>query len=164
MVSNICRNCKWSKNDVLWQNYLFSRFQKISHNIFDHSVRYCWLHALKKPYFLDAPSHLHMRSCPSVRLSILSICPSVPCFFFRRCKVRKLGASCAVYPALLLALPLTILFQWPLWVHLQQEMFLHRWIQNLKSNYLNAIITSPYTSVASMNGITLLYTLTRILE
>ena len=34
--------------------------------------------------FLDAPSHLYMRSCLSVRLSVCSsVCPSVPCFFRR---------------------------------------------------------------------------------
>ena len=42
--------------------------------------------------FLLIPSHLYKRSCPSVG-------PSVPCYF-RRWKVRILGASCAVYPAL----------------------------------------------------------------
>ena len=57
--------------------------------------------------FLDAPSHLYMRSCPSVRPSVRrSVCPSVRLsvcpsrVFFRRWKVRILGASCAVYPAL----------------------------------------------------------------
>ena len=43
--------------------------------------------------FLDAPSHLYKRLCPSVG-------PYVPCYF-RRWKARILGASCAVYPALL---------------------------------------------------------------
>ena len=50
--------------------------------------------------FLDAPSHLYKRSCPSVCLSVSpSVCPSVRLarVFFRR----VLGASCAVYPALL---------------------------------------------------------------
>ena len=50
--------------------------------------------------FLDAPSHLYKRSCPSVGPSVRSsVGPSVPCYF-RRWKVRILGASCAVYPAL----------------------------------------------------------------
>ena len=46
--------------------------------------------------FLDAPSYLYKRSCPSVRPSVR---PYVP-FYFRRWKVRILGASCAVYPSL----------------------------------------------------------------
>ena len=33
-------------------------------------------------YFLDAPSHLYMRSCPSVRPSVRrSVGPYVPCYF-----------------------------------------------------------------------------------
>ena len=53
--------------------------------------------------FLDAPSHLYKRLCPSVLrscgLSVLrSFGPSVS--HFRRWKARILGASLAVYPAL----------------------------------------------------------------
>ena len=51
-------------------------------------------------WFLDAPSHLYMRSCPSVGPSVRrSVRPLVP-RYFRRWKSRILGASCAVYPAL----------------------------------------------------------------
>ena len=57
--------------------------------------------------FLDAPSHLYMRLCPSVRPSVRR---SVPCYF-RRWKVRILGASCAVYPALFLSQRNVILSQ-----------------------------------------------------
>ena len=47
--------------------------------------------------FLDAPSHLYKRVCPSVRPSVRpSVGPSR--VIFRR----VLGASCAVYPALFL--------------------------------------------------------------
>ena len=50
---------------------------------------------LEKLIFLDAPSHLYMRLCPSVRPSVArSVSPS-PVIF-----KRALGASCAVYPAL----------------------------------------------------------------
>ena len=54
--------------------------------------------------FLDATTHLYQRSCPSVGPSVRpsvhpSVRPYVPCYF-RRWKVRILGASCAVYPAL----------------------------------------------------------------
>ena len=55
--------------------------------------------------FLDAPSHLYKRSCPSVGPSVRSsVGPSVPCYF-RRWSVRILGVSCAVYPALFLPRP-----------------------------------------------------------
>ena len=59
--------------------------------------------------FLDAPSHLYMWSCPSVRRSVRtsagpSVRPLVPCYL-RRWKVRILGVSFAVYPALLLTYP-----------------------------------------------------------
>ena len=52
--------------------------------------------------FLDAPSHLYKRSCLSIGPSVRrSVGPSVP-RYFRRWKVHILGASCAVYPALLI--------------------------------------------------------------
>ena len=56
--------------------------------------------------FLDAPSHLYKRVCPSVRLSVgpsvrRSVRPS-PVIF-----KRVLGASCAVYPALFLSVPVS---------------------------------------------------------
>ena len=51
--------------------------------------------------FLDAPSHLYKRSCPSVGPSVG---PYVPCYF-RRWKRRILGASSTVYPALFLDAP-----------------------------------------------------------
>ena len=51
-------------------------------------------------FSLDASSHLYMRVCPSV---CPCVGPSVPCYF-RRWKERILGASCAVYPALLFSL------------------------------------------------------------
>ena len=51
-------------------------------------------------FFLDAPSHLYKRSCPSARPSVrASVRRSVPCYFWRW-KVRILGASCAVYPSM----------------------------------------------------------------
>ena len=50
---------------------------------------------------LDAPSHLYMRLWPSVGPSVrIFVGPYVPCYF-RRWKERILGASCAVYLALL---------------------------------------------------------------
>ena len=53
--------------------------------------------------FLDAPSHLYKRSCPSVRRSVRpSVRPS-PVLF-----KHVLGASCAVYPALFISYPLLI--------------------------------------------------------
>ena len=45
-------------------------------------------------FFLDAPSHLYKRLCPSIGPSVG---PSVPSYFQTR---TILGASCAVYPAL----------------------------------------------------------------
>ena len=48
-------------------------------------------------FFLDAPSHLYKRLCPSVGPSVgASVGPYVPCYFRRR-EARILGA---VYPAL----------------------------------------------------------------
>ena len=63
--------------------------------------------------FLDAPSHLYKRLCPSVGPSVgpsvrpsvrPSVGPYVPCYFWRW-KEPILGASCAVYPALLQKFP-----------------------------------------------------------
>ena len=62
--------------------------------------------------FLDAPSHLYMRSCPSVGPSVRpsvrrSVGPSR--VIFEGEKYAILGASCAVYPALFIRrLPLSL--------------------------------------------------------
>ena len=59
---------------------------------------------------------------PSVRRSVgpsvrRSVRPYVPCYF-RRWKVRILGASCAVYPALFLFFPYSLPFAFPSLLHI----------------------------------------------
>ena len=87
---------KWrlgSVQAVLQGEALETAFEEIG----KHEVRYfllglsCFVAWSFQRFFLDAPSHLYKRVCPSVRPSVG---PSR--VIFRR----VLGASCAVYPAL----------------------------------------------------------------
>ena len=126
-----------------------SRYRKLSYKKFEAIILWVRLFYKKKKnywrkrnqkqrplsgtFFLDALSHLYKRSCPSVRRSVG---PYVPCYF-RRWKVRILGASCAVYPALftLIILPLLAVVNDRKDVFIRQKkknIWIMDWIINFK--------------------------------
>ena len=88
--SMITRDLRWSDRRTDGRSWLFIEMRsRIERGKRDTDYSSLYKHRVPRNSFLDAPSHLYKRVCPSVRPSVV---------IFRR----VLGASCAVFPAFLL--------------------------------------------------------------